>query len=116
MFRDSKLSKSQIDEVVLVGGSTRIPKIQKMLQEFFNGKTLNVSINPDEAIGYGAAVQAAILTNVKDNTIKDVLLVDVTPLSLGIGRYIRNTIIFDQSLIQKYRHYRDGGRCHVKDC
>ena len=83
-LRDAKMDKSQIDEVVLVGGSTRIPKVQKLLQDFFNGKALNKSINPDEAVAYGAAVQAAILAGDNDETIKDVLLVDVAPLSLGI--------------------------------
>jgi len=83
-LNDAKLSKGQIDEIVLVGGSTRIPKIQKMLQEFFNGKELNKSINPDEAVAYGAAVQAAILAGDKDDAVKDVLLLDVAPLSLGI--------------------------------
>lgn len=83
-LRDAKLDKSKIDEVVLVGGSTRIPKIQKLLQEFMNGKDLNKSINPDEAVAYGAAVQAAILTGCEDSAVKDVLLVDVTPLSLGL--------------------------------
>ena len=83
-LRDAKLDKSRINEVVLVGGSTRIPKIQKLLQDFFSGKELNKSINPDEAVAYGAAVQAAILSGVKDESVKDVLLVDVAPLSLGI--------------------------------
>ncbi|XP_031638344.1 heat shock protein 70 B2-like [Contarinia nasturtii] len=81
---DAKLDKSKIDEIVLVGGSTRIPKVQSLLQNFFNGKQLNLSINPDEAVAYGAAIQAAILTGSKDSQIQDVLLVDVTPLSLGI--------------------------------
>lgn len=81
---DAKLDKGKIDEVVLVGGSTRIPKVQKMLQDFFCGKSLNLSINPDEAVAYGAAVQAAILTGEGSSKIQDVLLVDVTPLSLGI--------------------------------
>lgn len=84
VLSDSKLSKSQIDEVVLVGGSTRIPKIQSMLSEFFNGKELCRSINPDECVAYGAAVQAAILTGVKDDKISDLLLLDVCPLSLGL--------------------------------
>ena len=83
-IRDAKIDKSRIDEVVLVGGSTRIPKIQKLLQEFMGGKELNRSINPDEAVAYGAAVQAAILTGVDDAAVKDVLLVDVSPLSLGL--------------------------------
>uniref|UniRef100_A0A914QNK9 Heat shock protein 70 n=1 Tax=Panagrolaimus davidi TaxID=227884 RepID=A0A914QNK9_9BILA len=81
---DAKLDKNKIDEIVLVGGSTRIPKVQKMLKEFFNGKDLNLSINPDEAVAFGAAVQAAILSGIKDEIVKDILLVDVTPLSLGI--------------------------------
>ena len=83
-LRDAKLDKSGIHEIVLVGGSTRIPKIQKLLKDFFHGKELNKSINPDEAVAYGAAVQAAILSGVKDETVQDVLLVDVAPLSLGI--------------------------------
>ncbi|KAL4089408.1 hypothetical protein QTP88_024449 [Uroleucon formosanum] len=81
---DAKMDKSSIHDVVLVGGSTRIPKIQKMLQDFFCGKSLNLSINPDEAVAYGAAVQAAILSGDTSSAIQDVLLVDVTPLSLGI--------------------------------
>jgi heat shock protein 1/8 len=83
-LNDAKMDKGKIDEVVLVGGSTRIPKVQKMLQDFFSGKALNFSINPDEAVAYGAAVQAAILTGDTSSQIQDVLLVDVTPLSLGI--------------------------------
>lgn len=83
-LQDAKLSKSDINEIVLVGGSTRIPKIQQLLQNFFNGKQLNLSINPDEAVAYGAAVQAAILSGDQSSAIQDVLLVDVAPLSLGI--------------------------------
>ncbi|XP_030853974.1 heat shock 70 kDa protein IV [Strongylocentrotus purpuratus] len=81
---DAKIDKNKIDTVVLVGGSTRIPKIQKLLQEYLNGKDLNKSINPDEAVAYGAAVQAAILSGDPSEEIKDVILVDVAPLSLGI--------------------------------
>nr|AWS31934.1 heat shock protein 70IVA.2 [Apostichopus japonicus] len=81
---DAKISKSAIDTIVLVGGSTRIPKIQKMLTDFFNGKDLNKSINPDEAVAYGAAVQAAILSGDQSEEVKDILLVDVAPLSLGL--------------------------------
>nr|AXU24958.1 heat shock protein 70-4 [Cyrtorhinus lividipennis] len=83
-LNDAKMDKGVIHEVVLVGGSTRIPKVQKMLQDFFCGKTLNLSINPDEAVAYGAAVQAAILSGDTSSAIQDVLLVDVAPLSLGI--------------------------------
>ncbi|XP_058169902.1 heat shock protein 70 B2-like [Anopheles ziemanni] len=81
---DAKMDKSSIHDIVLVGGSTRIPKVQSLLQNFFCGKSLNLSINPDEAVAYGAAVQAAILSGDKDEKIQDVLLVDVAPLSLGI--------------------------------
>ncbi|KAI4467293.1 heat shock protein 70kda [Holotrichia oblita] len=81
---DAKMDKSSIHDVVLVGGSTRIPKIQSLLQNYFCGKPLNLSINPDEAVAYGAAVQAAILSGESDSKIQDVLLVDVAPLSLGI--------------------------------
>merc|ERR1711991_754386 len=84
VLRDSKISKGQVHEVVLVGGSTRIPKIQTMLKQFFNGKDPNKSINPDEAVAYGATVQAAILSGVQDSNLDDLLLLDVTPLSLGI--------------------------------
>merc|ERR1712172_214113 len=83
-MRDAKMDKSSIDDIVLVGGSTRIPKIQKLLQDFFNGKELNKSINPDEAVAYGAAVQAAILTGDTSEAVSDLLLLDVAPLSLGI--------------------------------
>lgn len=81
---DAGLSKSEIDDIVLVGGTTRVPKVQQMLSDFFGGKELCKSVNPDEAVAYGAAVQAAILSGSKDDNIKDLLLLDVTPLSLGI--------------------------------
>lgn len=86
VMKDSGKSKSQIDEIVLVGGSSRIPKVQAMLSDYFNGKELCKSVNPDEAVAYGAAVQAFMLANpgAKDEKTKDLLLLDVTPLSLGI--------------------------------
>merc|ERR1712048_1481784 len=84
VIRDSKFDKGSIQNIVLVGGSTRIPKIQQMLQDFFNGKQLNKSINPDEAVAYGAAVQAAILTGQGNEKTSELLLLDVAPLSMGI--------------------------------
>lgn len=84
VLKDSGMSKNQIHEVVLVGGSTRIPKVQELLKDYFNGKELNKSINPDEAVAYGAAVQAAILTGQGQSKVSDLVLLDVTPLSLGI--------------------------------
>ena len=85
LYQDADLKKSEIDEIVLVGGSTRIPKIQGMLKKFFNDKEPNRGINPDEAVAYGAAVQGGILSGEGGETVKDILLLDVTPLSLGIG-------------------------------
>ena len=105
VLRDAKMDKKQVDDIVLVGGSTRIPKVQQLLQDFFNGKELNKTINPDEAVAYGAAVQAGKLNDIKNNMnlnnefsflfvailsgdggskTEDLLLLDVTPLSLGL--------------------------------
>lgn len=84
VLTDAKLSKSDIDEIVLVGGSTRIPKIRELLTKYFNGKELCQHVNPDEAVAYGAAIQAAILSGTKDAKINDILLLDVNPLSLGV--------------------------------
>jgi molecular chaperone DnaK (HSP70) len=78
-MRDSGIDKRGVHEIVLVGGSTRIPKVQAMIQEFFNGKEPNKSINPDEAVAFGAAVQAAILTGEGSSQVQDLLLLDVTP-------------------------------------
>ncbi|GJS26013.1 heat shock cognate 70 kDa protein 2-like protein, partial [Tanacetum coccineum] len=83
-LRDAKMDKSTVHDIVLVGGSTRIPKVQQLLQDFFNGKELCKSINPDEAVAYGAAVQAAILSGEGNEKVQDLLLLDVTPLSLGL--------------------------------
>lgn len=84
VLKDANISKGQVDEIVLVGGSTRVPKIQQMLTDYFNGKELNKSVNPDECVAFGATVQASILSGVKSDKTNDILLLDVTPLSLGI--------------------------------
>lgn len=84
VLKDAKIDRSKVDEVVLVGGSTRIPKIQKLLSDYFNGKELNKSVNPDEAVAYGAAIQGAILSGEKDEKLDSLVLLDVTPLSLGV--------------------------------
>lgn len=84
LLQDAKMSKGDIDEIVLVGGTTRIPRIQELLSEYFNNKPLNKSLNPDEAVAYGAAVQAAILTGQGNEKTNELLLLDVAPLSLGI--------------------------------
>merc|ERR1719424_2123960 len=83
VLKDSGIAKKDVNEVVLVGGSTRIPKVQDLIMEFFDGKKPCRSINPDEAVAYGATVQAAILNGEGGEACKDLLLLDVTPLSLG---------------------------------
>lgn len=83
-LRTARLDKTQIDEVILVGGSTRIPKVREMLSEYFNGKKLNMSVNPDEAVAYGASVQAAILAGDTSQILSDIVILDATPLTLGI--------------------------------
>ena len=84
VMEDSGLKRSEIDEIVLVGGSTRIPKVQQLIKDFFNGKEPNRGINPDEAVAYGAAVQGGILGGQQDDDLKSIVFMDVTPLSLGI--------------------------------
>jgi len=98
---DAQMDKSEIDEVVMVGGSTRIPRIRKMVSDYFDGKKLHIDINPDEAVAYGAAVQGGILSGKGGAETKDVLLLDVAPLSIGTevdgGLFVkvieRNTVI-----------------------
>ena len=84
VMRDSKFSKNEVDDIVLVGGSSRIPRVQSLLRSYFNGKELCQSINPDEAVAYGAAVQGAILGGVNSSKINDLILLDVAPLTLGV--------------------------------
>ena len=134
VLKDSGISKNKVDEIVLVGGSTRIPKIQSILKNYFNGKELNMSVNPDEAVAYGAAVQAAILSGDSSNIKSDILLIDVAPLSLGIetSGEIMTKIIERNSTIpcqksQVFSTYQDnqpavtiqvyeGERPRTKDC
>ncbi|BEJ01104.1 hypothetical protein CcaverHIS631_0509610 [Cutaneotrichosporon cavernicola] len=85
VLKDSKMPAAKVDDIVLVGGSTRIPKIQSLVSEHFDGRQLNKSINPDEAVAYGAAVQGAVLTNQTSDKTADLLLLDVAPLSLGVA-------------------------------
>jgi len=84
VMNDAKLPKDLVSEIVLVGGSTRVPRVQQILQDFFSGKQLCKSVHPDEAVAYGAAVQGAILAGVRDANTQSLLLVDVIPLSLGV--------------------------------
>ena len=84
VLHDSKLSKSEIHDVVLVGGSTRIPKVVQMVQDYFNGKEPNKSLNRDEAVAFGAAIQAAVVTNATDEDIRNLVILDCIPFSLGI--------------------------------
>ena len=84
IFKELQMAKSEIDEIILVGGSTRIPKIQEQLSHFFDGKKLCKNINPDEAVAYGATIQGAILSGINDDKLEDILLLDVIPLSLGV--------------------------------
>mmetsp|Transcript_26001 Transcript_26001/g.77538 ORF Transcript_26001/g.77538 Transcript_26001/m.77538 type:complete len:655 (+) Transcript_26001:58-2022(+) len=115
VMEDSELKKSEIDEVVLVGGSTRIPKVQQLLKDFFNGKEPSTAVNADEAVAYGAAVQAGVLSGERDKVTEELLLLDVTPLTLGLevtggvmDKVIPRNTVVPASASKTYTNQEDG--------